>query len=268
MITRSIAHETIRDILGATGEGRRLLRHDPNTMLSWINYVFIDDDEAVRAWLLSNPVLEDPLDLLIYSHRPNNVSREPTPALRGHNYRVPGAVTNWANEAIARSQLRGGSFDPEARRPEPRANPGPANEPSEQQEGEDSDSLLVALSGASWDVPGAGDGREGRIGMSSSAAGERRESPAKCIPLALKLSSRLNIQHSAELGRHPAQGEMTEQPWGLFDDENCDERKSKRFRLPSMAREVLESEKVRKCSASFNDEDGHEHKPERYRSSL
>jgi len=268
MITRSIRHETIRYILGATGEGRRLLRDYPNTPLSWINYVFIDDDEAVRAWLLSNPVLEDPLDLLIYCHRPNNVSREPTPALRGHNYLVPGAVTNWANEAIARDQLRGGSFDPEARRPEPRANPGPANEASEPQEGDDSDALLVALSGASWDVSGAGDGREGSVGMSSSAGGERRKSPAKRIPLALKSSSRLNIQHSAELGRHPAQGDMTRKRRGLFDDENCDERKSKRFRLASMAREFLESEEVRKRSASFDDEDGHERKPKRYRSSL
>jgi len=90
-----------RYILGARGEGRRLLRDYPNTPLPWINSVFTDDDEAVRAWLLSNPVLEDLLDLLIYCHRPNNVSREPRPALRGPNYLVPGAVTNWANEAIA-----------------------------------------------------------------------------------------------------------------------------------------------------------------------
>jgi len=105
MITRSIPHETIRYILGATGKGRRLLRDNPNTPLSWLNYVFIDDDEAVRAWLLSNPVLEDPLDLLIYCHWPNNVSMEPRPALRGHNYLVPGAVTNWANETIARDHF-------------------------------------------------------------------------------------------------------------------------------------------------------------------
>jgi len=186
MITRSIRHETIRYILGATAEGRLLLRDYPKTPLSWINYVFIDDDEAVRAWLLSNPVLEDPLDLLIYCHRPNNISREPTPALRGYNYLVPDAVTNWANEAIARDQLRGGSVDREARRPEPRANPGPANEASERQEGDDSDALLVALSGASWDVSGAGDGREGSVGMLSSAGGERSESPANCIPFARK----------------------------------------------------------------------------------
>jgi len=63
MITRSIRYETIRYILGATREGRRLLRDYPNTPLSWINYFFIDDDATVRAWLLSNPVLDDPLDI-------------------------------------------------------------------------------------------------------------------------------------------------------------------------------------------------------------
>jgi len=104
--------------------------------------------------------------------------------------------------------------------------------------------------------------------MLSSAGGERRESPAKRISLALKLLSRLNIQHSAELGRHPAEGDMTRNRRGLLDDENCDKRKSRRFRLASMAREFLESQEVRKHSALFDDEDGHERKPKRYRSSL
>jgi len=116
--------------------------------------------------------------------------------------------------------------------------------------------------------PSAGDGREARVGMSSSASGERREFPAKCITLALKLSTWANIQHSAELGRHPAQGDMTQKRWGLFDNQKWDERKSKRFRLASMAREFLESEEVRKRSASFDGENGPERKPKRYRSSL
>ena len=268
MITRSIRHETIRYILGATGEGSRLLRDYPNTPLWWINYVFINNHEAVRAWLLWNPVLEDPLDLLIYSHRWNNVSRESTPALWGNNYLVPGAVTNRANEAIAGDQLRGGSFDPEARQAGSRANPWPANEASEPQEGDDSDALLVALSGASWDVSWAGDGPVGSGGMSSSASGERRESLAKWIPHALKSSSRLNLQYSAELGRHPAQADMTQSRRGLCDDKNCDVRKSKSFQLISMARELLENEEVRKRSASFDVEDGHERKPKRYLSRL
>ena len=188
--------------------------------------------------------------------------------MRGHKYLVPGAVTDWANEAIARDQLRGGSFYAEPRRPEPRPKHGPANEVREPQEGDDSNGLLLALSGVSLDLSRAGDGWKGSIGMSSSAGGEGRESPAKCIPLALKSSSQLNIQHSVELGRHHASGDMTRMRRALFYDENCDEPKSKRFRSSSMARELLESEKVRKRSASFHDEDGHKRKPKRHRSSL
>ena len=54
----------IRYILGATGEGRQQLRLHPGAQLSYIDYVFIENDEDIRAWLLSNPVLDDPLDLL------------------------------------------------------------------------------------------------------------------------------------------------------------------------------------------------------------
>jgi len=119
---------------------------------------------VVRARLLCNQVLEDLLDIIISCYCPNKVSREATPALRGHNYLVPGAVTNWANEEIAQDQLPGGSFDPGARRPEPRANPGPADGASEPQEGDDFDALLVALSSTSWDVPGTEDGRSAGLG--------------------------------------------------------------------------------------------------------
>ena len=149
MIDRYIRHDTIRYILGATGKGCRLLQDYPNKPLSWLNSHFIEDDEAVRRWLLSNPVLEDPLDLLIYCHRPNNVSREPTPALRGQPYLPPGSVDRWSNEWYAREMLCGGEFDLDRRRPDARADPGPANEAGERQGGDDSDALLVALSGAS-----------------------------------------------------------------------------------------------------------------------
>jgi len=266
-MTRSIRHETIPYILGATGEGHRLPRDYPNTLLSWINYVFIDDDEAVRPWLLSNPVLEHPLDLLIYCCRPHNVSRELTPAFTEHNYFVPSAVTNWANEAIAQDQLPGGSFNPKGRRPEPRANRGPANEGIEPPEGDDSDALLVALSRVLLDVSGAGNRRESRVGMSSSAGGGRRESRMKHIPLALQSSSRLNIPHSAELGQHPAGRDISQKRRGLFDNETCEMCKLKIFCLASMAREVLASEDVRKWSTSSDDEDGPERKPKRSRSS-
>ena len=54
----------------------------------------------------------------------------------------------------------------------------------------------------------------------------------------------------------------------LFNNKKCDERKSKRFRLVSMAREFLETEEAQKRSASFDDERSHERKPKRFRSSL
>ena len=62
----------IRYILGATGEGRQQLRLHPGAQLSYIDYVFIENDEDVRAWLLSNPVLDDPLDRLVYCHSPRD----------------------------------------------------------------------------------------------------------------------------------------------------------------------------------------------------
>ena len=71
-----------------------------------------------------------------------------------------------------------------------------------------------------------------------------------------------------ELGRRPAHEDMRRKHRGLFDDQNCHERKSKRFRLVSMAREFLDREEVRKRSASFDDEESHECQPKRFRSTL
>ena len=133
MIDRSIRRDTIRYILGATGEGRRLLRDNPKSPLLLLNYACIEDDEAVKTWLLSNLVLEDLLNLLIYCHRLNNVSREPMPALRGHPYLPPGSVDRWLNEWYAREMLDGGEFDPDRRQPNARADPRPANKAGEPQ---------------------------------------------------------------------------------------------------------------------------------------
>ena len=69
MIARSVPYDKIRYILGATGEGGRQLREHPALPISWVDFVFIDSDEGLRAGLLSNSVLENPLDLLVYCHR-------------------------------------------------------------------------------------------------------------------------------------------------------------------------------------------------------
>jgi len=94
IISRTGPHNMIRYILGATGEGRQQRRLHPGAQLSYIDYPGIENNEDVRAWLLSNPVLDDPLDLLVYCHRPETQGRLPTPPLRGHNYLRENAIAN------------------------------------------------------------------------------------------------------------------------------------------------------------------------------
>jgi len=52
-----------------------------------MDYLFIDSDETVRALLLSNPGLDDPLDLMVYCYRDRGAERQDTPALRRVDYR-------------------------------------------------------------------------------------------------------------------------------------------------------------------------------------
>jgi len=79
IISRTVPHNAIGYILGTTGKGRKELCLHPGFLLCYINYVLIENDEDVRAWLLSNPVLDDPLDLLVYCHCRYTADRVPTP---------------------------------------------------------------------------------------------------------------------------------------------------------------------------------------------
>jgi len=47
-----------------------------------MDYIFIDSDETVRAWLLSNSVLHDPLDLMVYCYRDLGSEPQDSPVLR------------------------------------------------------------------------------------------------------------------------------------------------------------------------------------------
>jgi len=96
----------IRYILGTTGEGRQQLRLHPRAQLCYIDYIFIKNDEDVRAWLLSNPVLNDPLDLLVYCHCPETRGRLPTPPLRGLNYLRENAIANWTSTTAPGNRLQ------------------------------------------------------------------------------------------------------------------------------------------------------------------
>jgi len=98
MIYRSVPHHRIRYILGATGEGGRRLRRSPMRELDSMDYVFIDSDETVKAWLLTSPVLDDPLDLMVSCYRDRGSEREDTTALRRVNYLNQNDVRNGAHD--------------------------------------------------------------------------------------------------------------------------------------------------------------------------
>jgi len=98
MIYRSVPHHRIHYILGATGEGRRRSRRSPMRELDSMDYVFIDSDETVRAWLLSNPVLDDPLNLMVYCYRDWGSEWQDTPALRRVDYLNQNDIRNWAHD--------------------------------------------------------------------------------------------------------------------------------------------------------------------------
>ena len=102
MIYRSVPHDRIRYILGAKGEGGRRLRRSPMRELDSMDYVFIHSDETVSAWLLSNPGLDDPLDLMVYCYRDRGSERQDTPALRSVDYLNQNDVRNWAHDPAQR----------------------------------------------------------------------------------------------------------------------------------------------------------------------
>jgi len=98
MIYRSVPHHRIRNKLGATGEGRQRLRRFHMRELYSMDYVFIVSDETVRAWLLSNPPLDDPLDLMVYCYRDRGSERPDTQGLRRVDYLNQNDVRNWAHD--------------------------------------------------------------------------------------------------------------------------------------------------------------------------
>jgi len=95
-ILRCVPSDSIRYIFGATGKGPRELRENPTHALHYSNYIFIPSDEDVYSWLFSNQPNADPLDVLVYCHRPSTPARPATPPEPRHRYLAPNAVSNWA----------------------------------------------------------------------------------------------------------------------------------------------------------------------------
>jgi len=51
-----------------------------------MDYVFIARDESVRAWLLSNPMVDNPLEHLVYCYSDQSLERQDIPALSRLDY--------------------------------------------------------------------------------------------------------------------------------------------------------------------------------------
>jgi len=210
----------IRYILGATGDSRQQLRLHPGAQLSYINYVFIENDEDVKAWLLLNPVLDDPLDLLVYCHRPETRGRLPTPPLRGHNYLRENAIANWASTAAPGNRIQ-------AARSDARTDPGPSNAVGEQELRDDFPLFLPGLSSSSSDVSDAEEGYQVSIGASPSPVADRSKTQTQ---------SKINIQKVSKLS---ARGGDTEYYYvwkrGAPSHEEYSEYLSKKARQASYA---------------------------------
>ena len=202
IIYRCVPHHRIRYIIGATGEGRRRLRRHPNEPFSFIEYIFIESDEDVRTWLVSNSGLNNPLDLLLYCYRDRSDERQDMAAPRGLPYLDQDAIRLWAHDpAACIGQPHFRVLEPDARPAGGQANVG------EEVPGEDTSNISSWESAHEWEEDGEeAPGYDTSNILSSASAhesedisgilpcpiGERAESLANHIPLAAKSWRMLN----------------------------------------------------------------------------
>jgi hypothetical protein len=228
-ILRCVPSDSIRYIFGATGEGRRELREDPTHALHYSNYIFIQSDEDVRTWLLSNQPNEDPLDVLVYCHRPSTPARPATPPEPRHRYLAPNAVSNWANA------LAGRNVNPAAQ-PKGKAIPMNSTKASGSQNPQDSPLFLPGWSSSSSDVS------------------DDFDSTGRRIPLSIKPQGMLNTHRIMKQLWSPTHDDKARERKAQFDVDNWDERRSKMQCLAASAREFLKEDQLQKRRMVFEDD--------------
>ena len=152
--------------------------------------MFIENEEGVRAWLMSNLVLKDRLDLLVYCHRLATQERPATLPLRGHNYLHKNAIAHWAQHAAGRYGLQ-------APQRNTSADSGPANALGKQ--ANNSPLFHPGSSSSSSVISDAGEGREARIGTSQSPVGDSGESSAFCIQVGIQSRSQMNSHQWSQM---------------------------------------------------------------------
>jgi len=256
MIYRKIYHRQIRYIIGATSAGCAKLSTSPNDPLTLVDSICVYNDENVRTWLLSNSVLDDPLEPIVYCYRPRNDKRLNTAEPRVLPYLGEDAVRNWAHDPAAGiGQVHFRALQPDARPDNWQANDGQANEAAKAFEHERSH-----FSDSPSDAAEAVDERDDLSGIFPSPVGERAESPTNRFPLAVRSSRLLNQQLPLHLVHRSGQVDKERKRGTQFDTENSDDATPRRVRLSSIDKEFLIAEEGWKCGAQFDDENGQEPK--------
>ena len=155
---------------------------------------------------MSNLVLDNLLDLLVYCHRPETQGRSPTPPLRGYNYLHKNAITNWASPGAPRNHIPAARSDArtDPRPSNERHDTGPSNAGGEQEQRDDSPLFLPGLSSSLSDVSNAEEGYQARIGASPSPVADRSETQIQC---------KINIKKASKLTAHRADTEYDNVVW-------------------------------------------------------
>jgi len=240
MISRKVPNDRIGYILGATGEGRQRLRRVPSERVSCNDYVFIHSDETVSAWLLLNPVLDDPLDLMIYCYSDEGETRPATPSLKAHQYLHEDAVADWADSPAGHM----GNIHYRAPYVPPRFDYRNANRSPDHQDGDAPSVSLQGSSGSSSDVADTRRKAQDSPGMGPPPVGNTVESTTARTPLALKSLNQLNVSMSSDLLGRLIRGSETLKR-GAPDDENLDVPKFKKTCLGASERESMKGVEVR-----------------------
>ena len=210
-------------------------------MLNNSDYIFIESDETVRPWLLSNPVLDDPLDLLVYCYRDRNDQDAETPPLNRVNYLDQTALRNLAHHPAQRiGQMHSRAISDDR----PPAVHGEDNDVNQAHEDDTSNfsetSTDVSDSPARGEVPST---------ISPSPAVGVARWPANCIPLLAKSLSQQNRQPPLNILDPSAKGEYGPMDRVQFDDEDTPEKGCLNY-----LRKEFRTSEMQKCRAGIEAE--------------
>ena len=216
-----------------------------------IDFVFIHNDKTVRAWLLSNPVLDDPLDLLVYCYRGRNDKRAETPPLHRINYLDQTDLRNWAldpSQHIGQMHSRAISDN------------GPVGEGNNDADGahEDNTTIFSETSSDMSDFMNRSEVPFTIFKLPSPTVGVAK-CPANRIPLLAKSLSQQNRQPPLNLLHPSAQGEYGPMHRVQFNDEDTPEKRHLNFLL----KEFQRSDETWKRRAGIYPEDTEDPKSKR-----